>query len=183
MGTSSLWKQESIQWNINQKLLQKMQTVSLGKQFCPLDVVSDSGMYSLCLYPNGCVVLPNWIEGEVVVELNICALPNGVHAMKLKSEIEILELKKVESGTYTYSYDYSNGGTIFCDKNDLKSLKKMSIAVTVDILECHSDSKGTVIQNVQYKSSVHHVNDNYEKRKDMEPGKLYTKPVHVHFVT
>ena len=113
LNTSNLWKQESFQWNIDQKLLQKMKTASFGKLFCPLEVLSDSGMYSVYLYPNGVVGRPNWIEGKVVIFLNICALPKGVHAMKLKNKFEILELKKEKSWTTTRSYDYPSAGNIF----------------------------------------------------------------------
>ena len=172
LNTSNLREQERFQWDIDQELLQKMKTALFGQRFCRLDVLSDSGMYSLFLYPNGRFRHPVWIEGKVVIGLNICALPNGVHEMKLKWKIEILELKKEESWTRTFSYDVSNRGNIICDKEDLESLTKMTILVTVDILECHSDSKGTVIQNVQYKSSVHRVNDDDEKREDMNPGTL-----------
>ena len=133
-----------------------------------------SGMYSLFLYPNGKVGDRDWIEGKVVIGLDICALPNGVHAVKLKWKIKILELKKEKSWKTTFRYDKFRSEEfkslkkeiIFCDKKDLKSLRKMHIAVTVDILECHSDSKGTVIPHVQYKPSANDQNKDDEKRME-----------------
>ena len=145
---SSVPQKEQFKWTVDQALIQQMAKATVGKRFAADGILSSSGLFSFELKPNECSD-DTESDGKVKVYLNLCTLPIGVSALRVKYKILAPELEDVISATGTFNYDTQKWGGAMGKFQDLKATKTMEITAETEILAIF-DVNGTKMQEVQF---------------------------------
>jgi len=137
-------RKQSFVWTINEALAHEVVTAPPQRQFDPVTALCGDGAWSLTLWPNGTKADS---VGEVRVYLNLCALPQGVEAVKVKVKLRMSGMEEVVQFSKTLSYDNKGWGGKLGTFSSLQTAKEKVFVVSakMKVAEFHSDLNGTVI--------------------------------------
>ena len=149
-----LKKHYELIWKLDKKILQHLKCAKPGKETC-------SGIYddvwSLYFRPNGRLDDP----GECHVGLRFDAMPEGVHSIKTKRQLEIIENKEIKMEE-EFDFNHHDQSRKFktLSFEEFQKFEELTIKMTIDILNIFDENDNHIT------SSYFDAQDHREDGKD-----------------